>query len=76
MTECIVYDKTTKESEVLHGLTAAKKWMKERMKLGHEVSGSKYKIYSDGDTVNLGPINLSGSNKAFVANSRQTKAGY
>lgn len=76
MTECIVYDKTTKESETFCSLTAAKKWMRTKIKEGHEVSGQKYKVYANGDFVNCGNINLSGNNKSFVANTRQTKKGY
>ena len=76
MTQCLVYDETTHESEAIYSLAGAKRWMKERQKLGHKVSGQKYKIYSDGETVNCGAINLQGSNKSFVANSKQTKAGY
>ena len=71
-----VYDETTKESQTFYALTAAKKWMKERIKQGHEVRGQKYKVYSDGDFVNCGTISLTGNNKSFVANTRQTKKGY
>ena len=39
MTQCIVYDNTTKESETFCTLTAAKKWMRARIKLGHDVRG-------------------------------------
>lgn len=76
MTECIVYDETTKESETFCTLTAAKKWMRERIKKEHEVSGQKYKVYSNGDFVNCGSILLNGSNTSFVANSKQRKPGY
>ena len=76
MTECIVYDETTKESETFCTLTAAKKWMRERMKQRHEVSGQKYKVYSNGDFVNCGNILLNGCNKSFVANTKQRKPGY
>ena len=58
MTQCIVYDETTKESQTFYALIAAKKWMKERIKQGHEVRGQKYKVYSDGDFVNCGTISL------------------
>lgn len=34
MTQCIVYDETAKENETFCTLTAAKKWMRERMKQG------------------------------------------
>ena len=44
MTQCIVYDETTKESETFCSLTAAKKWMRERIKQKHEVSGSTESI--------------------------------
>ena len=76
MTQCLVYDLTTHESETLFSLNGAKKWMRERQKQGHEAEGSKYKIYSNGDTVNCGKIQLTGNNKSFVANSKQTKSGY
>lgn len=76
MTQCLVYDLTTKESDCFFTLTAAKKWMRERRKQGHEVEGSKYRIYSNGDTVNCGKILLTGRNKSFIANGRQTKPGY
>lgn len=76
MTECIVYDETKKESETFCSLSAAKKWMRERMKKGHEVSGQKYKVNSNGDFVNCGEIVLKGSNKSFVANTKQSKPGY
>ena len=66
MTQCIVYDETTKESETFCSLTAAKKWMRERIKQKHEVSGQKYRVYSDGEFVNCGSISLTGSNKSFV----------
>lgn len=73
---CLVYDETTKESEEFYTLTAAKKWMKERMKQNHSVTGSKVRVYADGDMVNCGKINLTGDNKSFVANMKQTKRGY
>ena len=77
MTQCIVYDETTKESETFWSLTAAaKRWMRERIKQKHKVSGQKYRVYSDGEFVNCGSISLTGSNKSFVANTRQTKKGY
>lgn len=50
--------------------------MKELIKQGHEVEGSKTRVYSNSDWVNCGEITLSGSNKSFVANSRMTKANY
>lgn len=76
MQQCIVYDETTKESETFFTLTGAKKWMRQRKKLGHEVSGSRHKIYSNGDTVNCGRINLDSDNRSMIANTRQTRKGY
>ena len=64
MTQCLVYDHMTKESEYFFTLTAAKKWMRERQKQGHEVEGSRIKVYSNGDTVNCGKIRLTGCNKS------------
>ena len=76
MTQCIVYDETTKESQDFCSLTAAKQWMRERIKQGHEVSGQKYKVYADGEFVNCGAIRLTGNNRSFIANSKQKKSGY
>lgn len=76
MTIYSVYDKTTKESTTHYKLSSAKKHMKDLIKQGHEVSGSKTKVYSNGDWEPCGEITLTGSNKVFMANTRQTKAGY
>lgn len=76
MTQYSVYDETTQEHETFYTVTPAKKWMRERIKLGHKVSGSKTKIYSNGDWVNCGTINLTGHNKNFIANTRMTKENY
>lgn len=58
-------------SEEFHSLTAAKKAMRE-----HNAKGTKTKFYSNGDWEPCGEITLSGSNKTFMANTRQTKPGY
>lgn len=76
MKQCSVFDENTKESETFYSLTAAKKWMRERIKKGHKVRGSQTKIWSNGEWENLGEIKLTESNKHFVANTRQTKKGY
>ena len=76
MTSYSVYDATTQEHETFYAVTPAKRWMRDRMKQGHDVSGSKTKIYSNGDWVNCGAINLTGTNKTFIANTRMTKANY
>ena len=76
MTQCIVYDETTNDSQTFYSLKAAKKWMRERLKQGHMVNGQKYKIYSNGDMVNCGFIKLTGNNKSFIVNTKQTKDGY
>ena len=57
-------------------LQLPKKWMRERLKQGHMVSGQKYRIYSNGDIVNCGCIKLTDNNKSFVVNTKQTKPGY
>ena len=46
MTQCIVYDETTKESETFCSLTAAKKWMRERIKQKHEVDRKSTRLNS------------------------------
>ena len=76
MTQCIVYDETTNESETFCSLNAAKKWMRERMKQDRSVGGQEYGGYADGELVNCGSVRRTGSNKSFVANTRQTKKGY
>lgn len=76
MTTYSTYDHATQEREEFYALAPAKKWMKERINLGHEVSGSITKIYSNGDWVPCGPISLTGINKAFIANTRMTNANY
>ena len=70
MKQCIVYDETTGDSESFVFLNDAKKWMRQRIKEGHSVSGSKYKIYSNGDVVNCGNIKLTGNNKSLIVNTR------
>ena len=76
MTQCIVYDETTNESETFCSLNAAKKWMRERMTQDHKVSGHKYRVYADGEFINCCSISLTGRKKSFVANTRQKKKGY
>lgn len=76
MTLYSVYDATTKEGETKYSLSEAKKWIKERIKLGHDASGSKTKVYTNGDWVPCGAIELKGSNKTFIANTKMTKLNY
>ena len=66
-----VYNHETDYYERFHSLSAAKKAMKE-----HNAKGSIMQVWSNGDFEPLGPIELKGSNKTFVTNTRQTKAGY
>lgn len=40
------------------------------------VGSSIYKVWSDGSFENLGEIKLKGSNKTYVANTRQRKSNY
>lgn len=67
-------DHTTNENQTHFTATAAKRWMKERIKLGHEVTGSKTKVYANGDWEPCGPIVLKGSNAVQMSN--QTTATY
>lgn len=76
MMQCSVYDKTTDKSETFCSVAAAKKLMKQLIKQGHEVSGIKTKVYADGTWEPCGEITLTGSNAVFMANTKQTKAGY
>ena len=73
---CSVRNKTTGDFEEYHSLSAAKKAMKELIKQGYEVSGSKMKVWTNGDFEPLGNITLSGNNKHFIANTKQRKEGY
>lgn len=66
-----VFNHETGYHETFYSLSAAKKAMKE-----HNAKGSITQVWSNGNWENLGPIVLKGSNKHFVANTRQTKAGY
>ena len=52
-------------------LAAAKAAMK-----AHNAKGYITKIYSNGDWVDCGEITLKGSNKTYIANTRQTVASY
>lgn len=53
-------------------LSDAKKCMKEHT----DSKGLIYKFWRNGDFECLGYINLQGSNKTFVANTKQKKTGY
>jgi len=44
--------------------SSAKKYMRET-----GLTGSKVKVYSNGDWIPMGEITLKGSNKSFIANS-------
>lgn len=57
--------------EDFYSLSEAKKAMKE-----HNAKGYIYKIYSNGDFENCGEIKIKGSNKTFVANTRQRVKSY
>lgn len=62
------------DSFEFHDLRSAKAFIKKHLPL---YKGSSItKIWANGDSENLGPIKLSGSNKHFVANTRQKKPGY
>lgn len=52
------------------------KQAKQIMKAHPNSTGSKTKIYANGDWVPCGPIKLKGSNKTFIANSKMNKPNY
>ena len=62
----VIYTVTngTDFNETFYNLSSAKKAMKE-----HNAKGYKTKVYSNGEWVNCGEINLTNSNKSFIANS-------
>lgn len=63
-----------KDTFTFHSLAPAKKLIKANL---DKYKGSCItKIWANGDWENLGEINLKGSNKTFVANTRQKKANY
>lgn len=67
MTICYIHwnDQKGEHNEECYSLREAKKIMKQ-----HPGStGSKIKVYSNGDWINCGEITLKGSNKSFIANS-------
>lgn len=66
-----VVNKETNYFEEFHSLSEAKKAMRE-----HNATGSITKVWKNGDWEPAGEITLSGSNKTFMANTRQKVAGY
>ena len=66
-----VFNRETGYNEELFNLTAAKKAMRE-----NNAQETITKVYSNGKWINCGEIELKGSNKTFVANTKQTKKGY
>lgn len=66
-----VYNKETGYSEVFYNLPRAKKAMRE-----NNAKGTITKTWRNGDWENLGEITLNGTNKTFVANTKQTKLSY
>lgn len=76
MTQYKVGDNTTCEMETFYRVGDAKSWMKSHLKLGHEVWGTKTKIYSTGEWIPCGDISLTGSNKTFITNTKMMQANY
>lgn len=64
----------SEDTFTFHSLSPAKKLIREN--LSKYKGSSITKIYANGDWEPCGEIKLSGSNKTFMANTRQTKAGY
>ena len=68
MTICYVHWKDENgidQREEVYSIANAKRIMKQHP----GATGSKVKVYSNGDWVNCGPIEFKGSNKSFIANS-------
>lgn len=64
----------TKDSFTFFTLSKAKSLIKKNI---DKYAGSSItKTYANGDWVNCGEISLPGTNKTFIANSRQKKPGY
>ena len=64
-------------ADTMFTLSAAKKLMKEKMREGMtDVIGSITKVWSNGDWEPAGKIQLQGSNKTFMVNTRQKSASY
>lgn len=76
MTICNVHDKMTGESKEFYTLTEAKKWMRDRIRQGHEDTDSKTRVWANGEWEPMGRIELNTNNKVLVTNTRMTKAGY
>jgi hypothetical protein len=70
------HDKKTGERGEFFSLSEAKKWIKDRINIGHEASGSIYKYFSNGNFEPLGKIDLKYNNKKFIANTKMRKANY
>lgn len=71
------HDVDCQETSVMftfYSLALAKKLIKENM--DKYIDSSITKTWANGDWENLGPIKLAGSNKTFVANTRQKVANY
>lgn len=55
-------------------ITGAKKFIKANIDIYK--SSAVYKMYANGDMVNLGSLDIKGSNKRYVANSQQKMKSY
>lgn len=64
----------TSDTFTFYSLAPAKKLIKENIKEYKDSCITK--TWSNGDWENLGPIKLTGSNKIFIANTRQKVANY
>lgn len=71
MKQYTVINKETGYNEEFTSLKEAKKAMKE-----NSAKGFITKVYANGDWIPCGEISLFGSNKTFVANTKQQLANY
>lgn len=68
MTICYIHwkdDNGNDQHKEVYSIASAKRIMKQHP----GATGSKVKVYSNGDCVPCGNIELNGSNKSFIANS-------
>lgn len=66
--------KSCTDSLIFSTIADAKKFIKANIDIYK--SSAIYKMYANGDMVNLGSLDIKGSNKKFVANTQQKTMSY
>lgn len=59
MNQYILYDNTAGESKVTAGIVSAKRFIRDRLSLGHDAKGYKIGFNADGEVIIRGRIKLS-----------------